>query len=105
MIKIVKGIQNHTKAIAAPVTIEAVGTTPMLLGFDEVACAAASIGAVLASGLVSVTATMLSTYGHRAFRDTAFSGDPGGGKPPALRNHFGAESSSAILSGSRNSRT
>ena len=30
MIKIVKGIQNHTVAIAAPVSSEAVGTTPML---------------------------------------------------------------------------
>ena len=30
MIRIVKGIQNHTRAIAAPVIIDAVGTTPML---------------------------------------------------------------------------
>jgi hypothetical protein len=30
MIKIVKGIQNHTVAIAAPVSNEAVGTTPIL---------------------------------------------------------------------------
>ena len=34
MIRIVKGIQNHTVAIAAPVIIEAVGTTPMLRAGD-----------------------------------------------------------------------
>ncbi len=38
MIKIVKGIQNHTRPIAAPVIIEAVGTTPILRGGDATAC-------------------------------------------------------------------
>ena len=32
MIRIVNGIQNHTRPIAAPVIIEAVGTTPMIAG-------------------------------------------------------------------------
>ncbi|GAT14393.1 uncharacterized protein RMCT_1363 [Mycolicibacterium thermoresistibile] len=50
-IKMVRGIQNHTRAIAAPVTIDAVGTTPRR---------AVRVGA--GAGAVSaVTATMLST--------------------------------------------
>src|SRR5262245_45987286 len=83
MIKIVKGIQIHTVAIAAPVSNEAVGTTPILRG----AAAAPSTGARagVASGLVSVTATMPSTYGPLATCDTAFSREPAGGKPPGRR--------------------
>ena len=81
MIKIVNGIQNHTVAIAAPVSIDAVGTTPMLRA-GAAASPATAAGAGLASGLVSVTATMPSTYGPRATCDTAFSREPGGGKPP-----------------------
>ena len=79
MIKIVKGIHNYTRPIAAPVIIEAVGTTPILRGGDATACSTAAIGAVLASGLVSVTATMPSTYGPGPRRDTAFSRESGGG--------------------------
>src|ERR671916_1837299 len=81
-IKIVKGIQNHTRPIAAPVIIDAVGTTPMVRGRDVSAGCSAAIGSVLASGLVSVTATMPTTYGPGALRDTAFSREPCGGKPP-----------------------
>src|SRR5689334_20788799 len=59
MMKIVKGIQNHTTAIAAPVSNEAVGTTPRLRGAAATgSSAAAGAGAGLLSGLVSVTATM-----------------------------------------------
>src|SRR4029453_5820662 len=81
MIKIVKGIQIHTVAIAAPVSSEAVGTTPMLRGGAATGSTAAA-GAGVASGLVSVTATMPSTYGPRATSDTAFSREPAGGNPP-----------------------
>ena len=81
MIKIVNGIQNHTVAIAAPVSSDAVGTTPMLRGAAE-AGASAAAGAGVVSGLVSVTATMPSTYGHQPRSDTAFSREPAGGKPP-----------------------
>src|SRR4029453_2149339 len=80
MIKIVKGIQNQTVAIAAPVSNDAVGTTPMLRGVADAPSAAA--GAAVASGLVSVTATMPSTYGPQATCDTAFSREAPGGKPP-----------------------
>src|SRR5215217_4871000 len=79
-IRIDNGIQNHTDAIAAPVSNEAVGTTPMVRGAAGPSSTAAGAGA--ASGLVSVTATMPSTYGPQATRDTAFSGEPAGGKPP-----------------------
>ena len=54
---IVNGIQNHTVAIAAPVSSEAVGTTPMFLGAAETGSSVAA-GAGVASELVSVTATM-----------------------------------------------
>ncbi|MDT5236314.1 MAG: hypothetical protein QOF47_2301 [Mycobacterium sp.] len=81
MIKIVNGIQNHTVAIAAPVTNEAVGTTPMLRAGAATGSSTAA-GAGAASGLTSVTATMPLTYGPQAVRDTAFSREPAGGKPP-----------------------
>ncbi len=81
MIKIVNGIQNHTVAIAAPVSNEAVGTTPMLRA-GVAAAPSTAVGAVTASGLVAVTATMPSTYGPQAARDMAFSRKPAGGKPP-----------------------
>src|SRR5690349_9299283 len=65
MIKIDKGIQNHTVAIAAPVSNEAVGTTPMWrAGVGASASTAAGAGG---AGLVSVSATMPSnlwTAGH-----------------------------------------
>src|ERR1700752_2451912 len=81
MIKIVKGIQNHTVAIAAPVSNEAVGTTPMLrTGAAD--GPSTPWGAGAASGIVSVTATMPLTYGPQAPCDTAFSRERGGGKPP-----------------------
>jgi|UPI0002AC72C9 hypothetical protein len=63
MIIIANGIQNHTVAIAAPVTMEAAGTTPMLRGLVTVALIAA----------------MPSTYELCAPGDTAFSPEPGGG--------------------------
>lgn len=50
MIRSVNGTQNHTVAIAPPVIIDAVGTTPMGRRGD-------AAGASTASGLVSVTAT------------------------------------------------
>src|SRR3954447_1736846 len=78
MIMIVKGIQNHTVAIAAPVSSDAVGTTPMLRGAAETGSSAGA-GAGVASGIASVTATMPSTYGPQPIRDTAFSREPGGG--------------------------
>ena len=81
MIKIANGIQNHTVAIAAPVSSEAVGTTPMLRA-GAAASPSTVAGAGVASGLVSVTATMHSTYGPQATCDTVFSREPGGGKPP-----------------------
>jgi hypothetical protein len=78
MIKIVNGTQNHTVAIAAPVSSDAVGTTPMLrMGGAASPSTASTAGA--ASGLVSVTATMPSTYGPRATCDTAFSREVDGG--------------------------
>src|SRR5262245_26942088 len=81
MIKTAKGIQNHTVAMAAPVSNEAVGATPILRGAGAAAPSTAA-GAGVASGLMSVTATMPSTYGPRVTSDTAFSREPGGGKPP-----------------------
>src|SRR5262245_43110548 len=86
MIKIVKGIQIHTVAIAAPVSNEAVGITPILRGAAAAPSTAADAG--VSSGLVSVTATMPPTYGLQATRDTAFSREPAGGKPPGP--HFRA---------------
>ncbi len=80
MIKIVKGIQNHTVAIAAPVSNEAVGTTPMLRAGAEAGSSTAA-GAGVASGLMSVTATMPSTYGPQATCDTAFSREHPGENP------------------------
>src|SRR3569833_1748427 len=80
-IRIDNGIQNHTEAIAAPVSNEAVGTTPIQRA-GEAAPSSTAAGAGAASGLVSVTATMFSTYGPQATRDTAFSGELAGGKPP-----------------------
>src|SRR6266545_2977098 len=81
IIRIANGIQNHTVAIAAPVSSEAVGTTPMFRVGAAVLPSTAA-GAGVASGLMSVTATMPSTYGPQASRDTAFSREPAGGKPP-----------------------
>src|SRR5690349_20221815 len=78
MLKIVNGIQNHTVAIAAPVSNDAVGTTPMLRGAAETG-SSAEAGAGAVSGLVSVTATMPSTYGPQRRCDTAFSREPAGG--------------------------
>jgi hypothetical protein len=75
------GIQNHTVAIAAPVSNEAVGTTPMLRAGAATGSSTAA-GAGVASGLMSVTATMSLTYGPHAVRDTAFSREPAGENPP-----------------------
>ena len=75
MISSDRGIQNHTKPNTAPVTIEAVGTTPSdrARGVSVVAS-----GAVTASEGV-VTATMSSTYGPTGVGDTAISPDSTGG--------------------------
>ncbi|BBY14785.1 hypothetical protein MLIT_03770 [Mycolicibacterium litorale] len=50
------GIQNHTTPIAAPTTIEAVGTMPTVRGADV-----ASLTATGAGGGLVVTATMPPT--------------------------------------------
>jgi hypothetical protein len=81
MIRIVKGIQNRTVAIAAPVSNEAVGATPMSRA-GAADAPPTSAGAGVASGLVSVTATMPSTFGSQAARDMASSREPDGGNPP-----------------------
>ena len=81
MIKIVNGIQNHTRPIAAPVIIEAVGTTPRLRGGVRDGPASALRLHRCRAGIwtVSVTATMHSNLWTWAPRDTAFSREPGGG--------------------------
>ena len=74
MIKMANGIQNHTTDTAAPVIIDAVGTTPRWrTGVVTAPWAAATAGAEL-----EVTATMPSTYGHATPCDTAFCSEPMG---------------------------
>ncbi|BBZ59383.1 hypothetical protein MMON_06840 [Mycolicibacterium monacense] len=68
------GIQNHTTPMAAPITMEAVGTMPTVRGGDVV-----SLTATDAGGGLAVTATMCPTYGVRVRCDTAFSAELAGG--------------------------
>src|SRR5689334_22284867 len=75
--KIAKGIQNQNVANAAPVIIDAVGTTPRC-GLSRRVLTAAG-GA--ASATLSAT-TMSPTYGPGAGKDTAISLQSSGGKPP-----------------------
>ncbi|BBY82579.1 hypothetical protein MPUL_37370 [Mycolicibacterium pulveris] len=72
------GIQNQTRARAAPVIIEAVGTAPMWRVGAAGALTRVPRGAV-ASELVSVTATIHPTYGMRTAGNTAISVEPAGG--------------------------
>ena len=65
------GIQNHTSATAAPVIIDAVGTTPIC-----------RTGMVVAAGAtLEAIATMPSTYGYAPPRNTAFSSNLAGITP------------------------
>jgi hypothetical protein len=73
------GIKNQTRPMAAPVIIDAEGTRPMRR--TGVSVSSTTGGAAIGSVGV-VTATMHSTYGVVASRNTAIAGEPGGGYPP-----------------------
>ncbi|BDE00228.1 hypothetical protein MFTT_43210 [Mycolicibacterium fortuitum subsp. fortuitum] len=69
MIMMDNGTQNHTSAKAAPVIIDAVGTTPMLRDLGTGSAA----GWTGVGKAVSLIATMPSTYEVVQPGDTAFS--------------------------------
>jgi hypothetical protein len=72
----VRGIQNHSTPIAAPVIIDAVGTRPSDRSRGVSVVVTGGAGAA-PTGVV--TATMSSTYGLTALHDTAIPRDSGGG--------------------------
>ncbi|GAS98351.1 uncharacterized protein RMCC_5316 [Mycolicibacterium canariasense] len=74
----VNGIQNHTVPIAAPATMEAVGTTPIVRWWGTTVVAA-SVRSAVSAGVLDVIATMRPTYGYALPGDTAFSAEPCGG--------------------------
>ncbi|GAA1222730.1 hypothetical protein GCM10009632_48390 [Mycolicibacterium alvei] len=80
--------------------IDAVGTTPMAGDFAT----DPGSGSAGAGRAVSLIATMPSTYEVVRPGDTAFSSEYRWGISPGSETYFGAVSSSAMLSGSRNSR-